>query len=192
MSDIRAIVATARPPRAASQFVRSIPFVDYMVFYNGALVTCHSKQTRRHISIPAEISRQITRFIGIRVTQSIISYEVNDAWYTCTPVPDSQSAQLGIRPNDPGPQLVGEEVIRSLSPTKILVLGYNDWREVAGQFGDHVNVIATDGGALIQITHKSASKEEAVRWVLSDIGVHYVTESNDNDGVAVALEKFVL
>ncbi|MCY9662728.1 hypothetical protein P5G65_25455 [Paenibacillus chondroitinus] len=39
------------------------------------------------------------------------------------------------------------------------------------QFGDPVNVIATDGEALVQIMHQSASMEEAVQWGLNDIGV---------------------
>jgi Cof subfamily protein (haloacid dehalogenase superfamily) len=229
-SGIHIIIATARPPRAANQFLKKFPFVDYMVYYNGALVTCKSKQNERHISIPMEISQQINKFIELRVPQSIISYEVNDSWYTCRPVPDSQYAQLGIRSNDPKPQVVDKDYISSLSPTKILVLGCSTWRDICEQFGDHVNVIATDEGVLVQIMHKSASKEKAVQWVLSDIGVKsenvmvfgddfndlglfhmsgfpvamenaiielkncaaHVTDSNDNDGVAVAIERFVV
>ncbi|WP_409340431.1 Cof-type HAD-IIB family hydrolase [Paenibacillus sp. MBLB4367] len=229
-SGIHIIIATARPPRAASHFLKKFPFVDYMVYYNGALVTYKSKQNERHISIPMEISQQIIKFIELRIPQSIISYEVNDSWYTCRPVPDSQCAPLGIRSNDPKPQVVDKDYISSLSPTKILVLGYNTWRDIIEHFGEHVNVIATDGGVLVQIMHKSASKEDAVQWVLNEIGVTsenvmvlgddfndlglfhmcgfpiamgnailelkncaaHVTDSNDNDGVAVALEKFVL
>jgi Cof subfamily protein (haloacid dehalogenase superfamily) len=229
-SGIHIIVATARPPRAANQFVKNFPFVDYLVYYNGALITCKSKQTQRHISIPMEISQQINNFIELHAPQSLISYEVNDSWYTCTPVPDSQHGHFGIRSNDPKPQVVDKDFISSLSPTKILVLGYSTCRDVIEQFGDYVNVIATDGGVLVQIMHKSASKEDAVQCVLSDIGVEsenvmvfgddfndlglfhkcgfpiamenaiielkncakHITESNDNDGVAVALEKFVL
>jgi Cof subfamily protein (haloacid dehalogenase superfamily) len=229
-SGIHIIVATARPPRAANQFVKNFPFVDYLVYYNGALMTCKSKQTQRHISIPMEISQQINNFIELHAPQSIISYEVNDSWYTCTPIPDSQLGHFGIRPNDHKPPVVDKDFISSLSPTKILVHGYSRWRDVIEQFGDHVNVIATDGGVLVQIMQKSASKEEAVQWVLNDIGVKsehvmvfgddfndlglfhkcgypiamenaiielkncakHITESNDNDGVAVALEKFVV
>lgn len=227
---IHIIVATARPPRAANQFVSNFPFVDYMVYYNGALLTCKSKQTERHISIPMEISQQIHNFIALRAPQSLISYEVNDSWYTCTPVPDSQHGHIGIRSNDPKPQLVDQDFIRLLSPTKILVLGYSASSDVIEQFGEHVNVIETDGGELVQIMHKSSSKEDAVQWVLNEIGVQtedvmvfgddfndlglfhtcgypiamenaiaelkacakHITESNDNDGVAVALERLVL
>ncbi|MFF2484630.1 Cof-type HAD-IIB family hydrolase [Paenibacillus sp. NPDC058071] len=229
-SGIHIIIATARPPRAVNHFLKMFSFVDYMVYYNGALVTCKSKQNERHISIPTEISQQISKFIESRVPQSIISYEVNDSWYTCTPVPDSHCAQLGIRPNDPKPQVVDEKYISSLSPTKILVLGCSTWKDIGEQFGDHVNVIATDEGVLVQIMPKSASKEQAVQVVLSEIGVKsenvmvfgddfndlglfqmsgfpvamenaivelkncaaHVTDSNDNDGVAVAIERFVL
>ncbi|AZN41123.1 Cof-type HAD-IIB family hydrolase [Paenibacillus albus] len=226
---IHIIVATARPPRAANQFVEEFPFADYMVYYNGALVTCKSKQNERHISIPMEISRQISQFIEVREPQAMISYEVNDLWYTCSPVPDSREAQLGIRPNDPKPQVVDQAQMSSFSPTKILVLGCSMWREISVQFSDDVNVIATDDGVLVQIMHKSASKEQAVQEVLTDIGVKFenvmvfgddyndlglfqmagfpvamdnaimelkncaahVTDSNDHDGVAVAIERFV-
>jgi len=229
-SGIHIIIATARPPRAANQFLERFPFVDYMIYYNGALVTCKSKQNERHISIPIEISQQITKFIELRVPQAIVSYEVNDSWYTCSSVPDSQCHHLGIRSSDPKPQVVDKDYISSLSPTKILVLGCSTWRDIGEHFGDQVNIIATDEGVLVQIMHKSASKEKAAQWVLSDLGVKsenvmvfgddfndlglfhlsgfpvamenaiielkncsaYVTDSNDNDGVAVAIEKFVV
>ncbi|MDF2725084.1 MAG: haloacid dehalogenase [Paenibacillus sp.] len=224
------IIATARPPRAANHFLRKFPFADYTVYYNGALVTCKSRQNERHISIPVEISQQIHTFVELRAPQSFISCEVNDSWYTCTPVPDSRSDQLGIRASDPKPQVVTQEYISSLSPTKILVVGCSTWREIDEQFGDHVNVIATDEGVLVQIMQKAASKEKAVQGVLDDIGVKseqvmvfgddfndlglfhmcgfpvamgnaitelkncaaHITASNDNDGVAVAIERFVL
>ncbi|MEK8127169.1 HAD family hydrolase [Paenibacillus filicis] len=228
-SGVHIIVATARPPRAANQFVENFPFVDYFVYYNGALITCRSKQTQLHISIPNEISQQIGKFIELHAPQSLISYEVNDSWYACTPVPDSQRAQFGLRSNDPKPQVIDNDFVSSLSPTKILVQGYSTWRDIIEHFGDHVNVIATDGGGLVQVMQKSASKEEAVQGVLHDIGVKsenvmvfgddfndlglfqmcgfpiamenaiielkncaaHVTDSNDNDGVAVAIERFM-
>jgi Cof subfamily protein (haloacid dehalogenase superfamily) len=229
-SGIHIIVATARPPKAANQFIQNFPFVDYLVYYNGALIICKSKQTQRHICIPMEISQQINNFIELHAPQSIISYEFNDSWYTCTPIPESKLGHFGISSNDPRPPVVDKDFISSLSPTKILVHDYSTWRDVIEEFGDHVNVIATDEGVLIQIMQKSASKEEAVQWVLNDIGVKsenvmvfgddfndlglfnkcgfpiamenaitelkncakHITESNDNDGVAVALEKFVV
>ncbi|MGG4484182.1 Cof-type HAD-IIB family hydrolase [Paenibacillus illinoisensis] len=229
-SGIHIIVATARPPRAANQFVKQFPFIDYMIYYNGALVTCKSTQNERHIPIPLEINQQINTFIELNMPQSVIAYEVNDSWYTSKPILDSQCPQIGIRPNDLKPQVVDRHYIDSLSPTKILVLGCNTWKDLSEQFGDHVNVIATDGGALIQIMHKSASKEKAVEWLLSEIGVNsenvmvfgddfndlglfhlsgfpvamgnaiielkkcavYITNSNDHDGVANAIGKFVI
>lgn len=228
-SGIHIIIATARPPRAANQFVQSLPFVDYLVYYNGALVTCKSQQTQRHISIPNEVSQQIINFLECNAPHSLRSFEVNDSWYACTPIPDALRGQFGLRRNDPQPQVTDNGFIGSLSPTKILIQGYDTWREIVDHFGDHVNVIATDGGGLIQIMHKSASKEEGVQWVLQDLGVKsenvmvfgddyndlglfhwsgipvamgnaiielkncaaHITESNDNDGVAVAIERLI-
>ncbi|WP_091176690.1 HAD hydrolase family protein [Paenibacillus sp. 1_12] len=39
-SGIHIIITTARPPSAANHFLKKFPFVDYIVYYNGALVTC--------------------------------------------------------------------------------------------------------------------------------------------------------
>ncbi|MFC3770111.1 Cof-type HAD-IIB family hydrolase [Paenibacillus sp. GCM10012303] len=227
---IHIIVATARPPRVAKHFIKDLPFAEYLVFYNGALVTNESKQVQRHICIPTEISQQIIKLIELSEPHSTIYYEVNDSWYTCTPIPDSESAKFDARSGESRPEVVDSNFICSLSPTKILVVGYSSWNELARQFGNQVNVIATDEGVLVQIMHKSASKEDAVQWVLNEIGMSpdhvmvfgddfndlglfhkcgfpiamgngitelkncakYVTESNDNDGVAAALEKFVL
>lgn len=229
-SGIHIIVATARPPRAANRFLNKFPFVDYLVYYNGALTLCKSKQTERHFSIPIDISKQINNYIELQAPQSIIIYEVNDLCYTCKPLTDSEHSYFGNRSNDPKPLVVDKDFFSSLSPTKILVHGYSTWMDAKEKFGDDVNLIATDGGALVQIMQKSASKEEAVRRVLDDIGVNpknvmvfgddfndlglfqicgmpiamdnainelkncavHITESNDNDGVAAALERLVL
>lgn len=227
---IHIIIATARPPRSVEQLVTNLQFADYRVFYNGALVTCTSQQIRHHYAIPLHISQQITKFITTREPQAILSYEVNDSWYTCTPILDAHCSKYGIRPTDPRPQVVDASFINSLSPTKILVLGYDTWKDAIQFYGDRVNVLATDGGMLVQIADKSASKENALQWVLNEIGVHqksvmvfgddyndvglfrvcgypiamgnaidelkglakHVTESNDDDGVAVALERLLL
>lgn len=227
---IHIIVATARPPRVADKFMKDLPFVDYKVFYNGALISCESRQVKRHISIASDVSQQIIQFISSTAHNAVLSFEVNDAWYTSTPLLDSQRARYGIRPTDPSPERVDSDFINSLAPTKILVLGYDSWNNLVEPFGNRVNVISTDGGTLVQVMHKSASKENAVLWILNEIGVStenvmvfgddyndlglfrvcglpiamgngiielknlakHITESNDNDGVAVALEKFVL
>ncbi|GAA3409452.1 HAD family hydrolase [Paenibacillus hodogayensis] len=145
-----------------------------MVYYNGALVTCKSKQNERHISIPMEISQQINKFIELRVPQSIISYEVNDSWYTCRPVPDSQCAQLGIRSNDPKPQVV-DWVLSDIGVKAENVM----------VFGDDFNDLG-----LFQMCGFPVAMENAIIELKN--GAKHVTQSNDQDGVAVALEKFIV
>lgn len=229
-SGINVIIATARPPRAVQQFVGNLSFADYRVFYNGALITCTSRQIQRHYSIPMQISQRINKFITSNAPYAVLSYEVNDSWYTSTPILDSHCSKFGIRQTDPRPEVADVDFIDSLSPTKILVLGYDGWKDLVRSFGEKVNVLATDEGALVQIADKSASKENALQWVLSEIGISpenvmvfgddyndvglfrvcgypiamgnaiaelknsakHITESNDDDGVAVALERLLL
>ncbi|WP_272867729.1 HAD family hydrolase [Ferroacidibacillus organovorans] len=53
----------------------------------------------------------------------------------------------------------------------MLLLGYESSNRLAKCFGDDFNVIATDRGMLVQIMHKSASKEAALQRALNEIGV---------------------
>lgn len=224
---IRVIVATARPPRAVRKFLPDMPWVDCVVYYNGALVTCQAME--RHTPIPPEISRRVTASIRAWQPESIIVYEVHDDWYTATPIPDFSRAVFGIGPADPTPEIADETYISALSPTKILIPWFDAWRDLQEEFHHMVNVIATDGGALVQIMHASVSKEAAVMRVLDDMGIApaetmvfgddvndvglfrlcgvpvamgnaipelravaaYITASNDDDGVAVAIEQLV-
>ncbi|MBD3919158.1 HAD hydrolase family protein [Paenibacillus sp. PR3] len=50
-SGIPIIIATARPPRAANHFLKAFPLADYIVYYNGALVTCRSKTAKQAIVV---------------------------------------------------------------------------------------------------------------------------------------------
>lgn len=88
-----------------------------------------------------------------------------------TPIPDSSRAVFGIGPADPTPEIADETYISALSPTKILILGFDAWRDLQEEFRHMVNVSATDGGALVQIMHASVSKESAVTRVLDDMGM---------------------
>ncbi len=220
---IGVIVATAPPPRAVRKFIPDMPWVDCVVYYNGALVTCQAME--RHTPIPPELSRRVTASIRARQPESIIVYEVHDNWYAATPIPDFSRAVFGIGPADPTPEIADETYFSALSPTKILIPGFDAWRDLQEEFRHMVNVIATDGGALVQIMHASVSKEAAVMRVLDDMGIApaetmvfgddvndvglfrlcgvpvamgnaipelravaaYITASNDDDGVAVAV-----
>jgi len=226
---IAVIVATARPPRAVRKYLANMPWVDCLVYYNGALVTWRSTNMERHTPISNELSRRVTAFIRAQRPESMIVYEVHDAWYTGAPIPDTTRDALGIGATDPTPAVVDESYAAALSPTKILVQGFDEWRDLREEFHQALNIMATDGGALVQIMHVSVSKESAVAWVLNDMGITpveamvfgddvndvglfrlcgfpvamgnaipelreaaaFITESNDEDGVAVAIEKWV-
>lgn len=227
---IHIVVATARPPRAVRHLLSDESFNDYVIYYNGALVTNESDGIYDHIHIPAEISVKITDFVSANAPRSIISYEVDNAWFSTQAIPEGHYSELGIRASDPKPEIIEKQVFRSLSPTKILILGFKEWRTIKDYFGQYVNVVCTDDGLLVQIMNRNVSKENAVRRILDDMGIlpqetmvfgddfndiglfelcgfpvamgnaiselkalaKFVTKSNDDDGIAFALQKFVL
>ncbi len=226
---IAVIVATARPPRAVRKFLADMPWVNCLVYYNGALVTWPSTNVEWHTPISNDMSRRVTAYIRAQSPECVIVYEVRDAWHTCTPMPDASRATFGIGSTDSTPAIVDEHYAAALSPTKILVHGFDAWRDLREEFHLALNILATDGGALVQIMHASVSKESAVTRVLdemeispaevmvfgddvNDLGLFhlcgfpvamgnaipelreaaaYITASNDEDGVAVAIEKLV-
>lgn len=226
---IAVIVATARPPRSVRTLISDLPAVDCIVYYNGALVQHRSRREGVHTPIPREVNRRVTALIRSQIPESHIVYEVRDVCYTCTAIPETELAVFGLGPGDTPPAVVDASFAAALSPTKILVPGYDAWPRLQEELGHAVNVMATDGGTLIQIMHATVSKESAVERVLADRGISpedtmvfgddvndlglfglcgfpvamgnaipellscaaYVTESNDQDGVARAIEKFV-
>ncbi len=142
---IRIIVATARPPRAVKKFLRQMPPVDCLVYYNGALVRCLS--TERHTPIPPEMSRRVTALMRAHQPEAIIVYEVNDDWYTARPIPDTSHDLFGVGPGDSKPEVLDDAHIEALSPTKIVVQGLSKWWELHKELRHAVNILATDGGA---------------------------------------------
>lgn len=137
---IGVIVATARPPRAVRKFLADMPWVDCLVYYNGALVTWRSTNIERHTPISNEMSRRVTAFIRAQRPESVIVYEVHDAWYTCTPMPDASRAAFGIGSTDPTPAMVDKNYAATLSPTKILVHGFDAWRDLREEFRLALNI----------------------------------------------------
>ena len=226
---IAMLVATARPPRSVRPFLPALPFIEYAAYYNGALVM-RGPETVVHTAIPRALSGQVTRFIREDAPHALLSYEAEDAWYTGDVWPDAEATLFRIGSASPRPKRVDDAAVAALSPTKILVHGYHSWDRLSVAFPQSLNVIATDGGRLVQVMNQRASKEAAVRWMLSvlgvlpdnvlalgddvnDLGVFHlcgfpvamanavpelkavarvVTASNEDDGVACALERFVL
>ena len=112
-----------------------MPWLDYMVYYNGALVTCKSKHVERHTALWPELSRRLTGFIRNQSPTSFIAYEVRDRWYASCPLPDSHRTVFGLGPTDSTPEVVDHTYAATLAPTKILAADYHGWATSSKNFG---------------------------------------------------------
>lgn len=169
---ISVVIATARPPRAVRHLLVSDALHGFVIYFDGALTVDESHGTiYDHIDIPASVSAGITDMVLAQQPQSIISYEVQDAWYCADPIPSSRYAELGMRSDDPVPRAVGCPFIQTLSPTKLLISGFPEWQRIAVAFDAQVDVRATPDGSLVQVMPRMVSKDRALQRVLERMNI---------------------
>jgi Cof subfamily protein (haloacid dehalogenase superfamily) len=171
---IRLFLATARPPRSARPFVERLALGADVIYYNGALVACpRTGVARSHRPISAEVARRLVRALRQTDPHVHISLEVLDRWYTdgVTAAHVTQTARLFQ------PDAIGEiESFLGQPVTKVLASspggGVSRLMETVRQgFGGQVSALATDGGALAQITAAGVSKDAALRGLLAEAGI---------------------
>ena len=228
---IHIIIATARPPRAVHRLLPpSLLTLGYLVYYNGALITHPGLGFREHHAIPAGIAQRMAGFLMGREPSAVLTYEVDDRWYSLSPLSAEEGAVFGVGNGDKFPEVLAADEFWTIAPTKMVVSRFRLWRELAAEFPDHAHVVATDGGQLIQIMARSVSKDLAVHRVLANLQIApaaamvfgddhndaglfslcgfpvamanavpelkrvawFETTSNDGDGVAVAINRFIL
>ncbi len=165
------VLATARPPRATQLVLRDVPWFAYAVPYNGTLIIGRTRPLERHLPIPWETGQRLTAWIATRAPTSHVSYEVKDTWYVTTDDGAAWADGSRLGAYAPQPVQVDARMLEGVHPTKILVRDYPAWPELAEAFRDTVHVLATDGGTLVQIMHRDASKEAAVAGILEAEGV---------------------
>ncbi len=222
---ISMVVATGRPPRAVRHLLVTEALTGFVIYLDGALTIHESRGVvYDHRPIPAPLSTRITRLAASWAPRSIISFEVQDAWYVLQPGTVDEVINDGSP--YPPPQAVDDAHIQSLSPTKIIISGFPNWERILSPFDPYVQIQATTDGALIQVMEKSVAKERALSRVLDSLGMkpnevmvfgdglndlglfgfcgysvamgnaadslkrraQYITGTNDDDGVAVALQ----
>jgi Cof subfamily protein (haloacid dehalogenase superfamily) len=223
---ISIVLATGRPPRAVRHLLVTEAWKAFVIYLDGALTIDESRGlVYDHRVIPSAVSSRIARSVLSAVPWSIITFEVQDAWY-CLKTQGAQDVTRWVGSSYPPPQTLDEGQIPTLAPTKIILSGHANWEHVLHPFEPHVQIRATPDGALVEVMEKSVSKDSALRLVLhaldvdpeavmvfgdglNDLGLFelcgypvamanaadvlkrrakYVTDSNDEDGVAVALQ----
>jgi Cof subfamily protein (haloacid dehalogenase superfamily) len=217
------IFATARPPRAVKWFLpEELLNVGYFVYYNGAFIINERKSLEYHVFIESEITTEIVDYCATQYPNCILGIEYKDEWFCYKEV--DYSTTMNVKDT---PKVIEIEELKKLNATKILITELDEVTSLISRFGSLVNILITDGGQLIQIMPKLASKESAIKMIcenekieltrvlafgddFNDLGLFQIcgfpiamgnsiqelkeialeiTETNDNDGVAIVLER---
>lgn len=170
---VRIVLATARPPRSVMSIYSQLGLDTPLINYNGALVyEPLAKRVLMHKPIGCKASRQIIDLARSVYPEVVVSAEILDQWYTDRFDP-SLVTETGrrFRPNVVAPldQWLTQAV------TKLLLLGEPEKLEkvadvVTAKFRRQVTIVQTEWH-LLQITHATVSKAQALRVVAGQVGV---------------------
>jgi Cof subfamily protein (haloacid dehalogenase superfamily) len=164
---MKVIFATARPPRAVNWFLpKELMNSGSFIFYNGAQVVCKLTGFELHEPIESALTaRVIEHCIGYAGCE--LTMEVKDEWFSLSELDFSTS--MNVRAN---PVVKTIEELEQYHATKILITGMGDVESSLYQkFRNELNILQTDGGKLIQIMSKKASKELAVKKLCSNFDI---------------------
>lgn len=170
---VQVALASARPPRTTLPFHRQLDLDTPMINYNGALVYDPlSNRILMHRPLPLTTARRIIELARGVYPRVLVSAEILDRWYTdrLDPAHATETARL-VEPDRiaPIPQWLTEHV------TKLLLLGDPQrLLEVAAavrtEFLHQVSMVQTEGN-LVQITHATVSKAQALRVVAAELAI---------------------
>jgi len=229
---VQVVLASARPPRTVLPFHQQLDLLAPIINYNGAMVYDPSSHSiLMHRPIPLAIARGIVSLARSLLPDVLVSAEVLNRWYTDRVDAAYRTATA---------KLVAPDVIGPIDEwlncdvTKLLFLGDGRRLEelirvIHRDFAHQVRIVITEDW-MLQVTHPTTSKLEALRVVAGELGTSreqilaigdqsndvemlrwagvgvamgnaprevlevadHVTADNDNDGVAQAIERFVL
>jgi len=160
------LFATARPPRAVKSIIADLPVQANTIYYNGAMYRTSDKNDV-FFSIKSKVLRKIFKRLSDIAPEAKISIEVNDCWITSENYDYQSFFKIPT-----GPEMVTEDELLNFDCTKILVIDCEVGSKLQDEFSDVCNVLITDGGSLIQIMDKSASKENAIVHFAKHLKIH--------------------
>lgn len=170
---VRIVLATARPPRSVMSIYNELELDTPLINYNGALVyDPPAGRVLMHRPIACKTSRQIIDLARSVYPEVVVSAEILDRWYTdrFDPAYVTETGRR-FRPNVVAP--VSQWLTQAV--TKLLLLGEpEDLEKLAGaittKFLHQVTIVQTEWH-LLQITHATVSKAQALRVVAAELGV---------------------
>jgi len=199
---LRIVLSSARPPRTVLPFYTLLDLDTPMINYNGALVfEPSSNRVLMHRPIPLATARRIVAVARRVFAGVLISAEVLDRWYT-DHIDEAYVNAVGGRAEPARVAPVDEWLDTPV--TKLLLLGpagrLAEIRRALLRELPHQVTLSHDEPELIQITHATVSKVQALREVAAELGVArqevMAIGDNVNDvgmlrwaGIGVAMEN---
>lgn len=166
-SGVRLVFATARPPRAVEWLLPAeLRKRGSFIFYNGAYIDCRFSGTTAHYPIPLTVSAAIVDYCAARYPDAHLGVEVKDEWYSNREV--DMTTIMNVRGT---PVVTPMEELRTLAATKLLLSGFGDCGPLISRFAEEAHLIVTDGGSLLQVMSREASKEQAIVLLCSAFGI---------------------
>ena len=207
LKGMRIIFATARPPRAVNWFLpQELLDIGAFVYYNGAQVICKETKIEINESIPANVTTEILDYCLKCNPEIELTMEVKDEWfssresdelkqYDATKIllsgnNDSSGllkkfegkVNILITDNNQLIQIMPLLAAKELAITKLCELYHVELDSVI-VFGDDHNDVGLFKKAGYAIAMGNAIRE------LKEIADE-ITADNDENGVAISLERF--
>jgi len=170
---VKAVIASARPPRSVRPFHRLLGLDTWQINYNGALIWDEvGRRAVFHRPMAAELAREVAGRARAVHPGVLVSCEVLDRWYTDRFDPAFNTETGKIFPPDviaPLETFLGQPI------TKLMLLGSPEAIDglealFAREFAGRAGMVRTDPD-LLQVMDRRVSKAAALREVAAGYGI---------------------
>lgn len=170
-TEVRVIIASARPPRAVRAIYRTLGLTTWQINYNGALIW--DEPTRKPIAHQPMDGVLVAEMIEVArdlFDDVLVTCEILDRWHTDR-LDNEFTTETGklFKPDVVAPceTFCNQPITKLMLLGKPMMLARVD-KAIRGQFGEQVNIVQTDRD-LIQVMDKRVSKSAA----LMHVAAHY-------------------
>ena len=172
-SDVKVVIASARPPRSVRHIYQELSLTTWQINYNGALIWDEpTQQPVFHRPMHARLVQMMVERARDMFEEVLVSCEILDRWYTDRE-DQTHTTETGrlFKPDF----LVPIEQICTQPITKLMLLGdpriiFRLESLLLEEFGEKVTILHTDHD-LLQIMDNRVSKAVALQKVAAHYGV---------------------
>lgn len=172
-SEVKVILATARPPRSVRHLYQQLGLDTLTINYNGALIWDEPNRTAvYHRPMAGPLVRQIVHHARSLYADLLVSCEIMDRWFTDR---DDQSYTTETGRLFKPDVICPVDEICQQAITKLMFLGHPELMTAVEPlliqaFGDHVTIVRTDAD-LLQVMDRRVSKAVALQKIAEHYGI---------------------